>query len=919
MKDLIPASALVSSKAFTLSLQREFRIWFFNVMLMADGNILYDTLSMALKLHERFNQFPGLLDYFLETHSSVLKKELAAMTGKVWVTVAPAMVAEQTAAACARCWMESRTCTQLSSPDGQCPKCKDGSVALELINNNILRRWIRRGYLDTQTTIKEKSEEKEEKEEKEEGQKGEGQAAAAAAVGPEPAASVPVCIDCDETFATAMQLTAHQEGIYHALKLMVNEDLATHGFLYRAPPNGVHDAFTYHMCRSESGEKCSYGKLKCTHAHSFGELLEWMERRRRLRHGIKPPATNNDSLDGSRGPTHPRFYWYFYQLYQLKCNSRSTGIGAVMFAKEHSSLFGKNAVSAQVTRRRDEYMIKMSSVQERQVTGVSLLHSSSAWKLLECTPANPSASQPLELSSVEVRIRCETAETDEWLLVKFTDGDFSFIHLSASAVSEQQEEEAAEKKEEAAPSPVVVPPLLLPAKLRVLQRALLLDCSGQQVMTPKECNDVLLRTAVLMGSIGWIQALLNTGANPNARDSNSRTSLHLACIHIDPECRVNMVKALVSHGANVFVKDCVARTPINYAQLLRYTDVLDLLMAHGRQQEKQGEPSTTTLESNGDNPSDCSSSSSSSGGGTNINILGAVAYLNQGAEIDAWSPMTNMNALYYALISRDLTVVCFLMCRGANVLLPRPRTNAATTAIQHAIKLGHYPTLVLMLYLAVQRRASAAKQVVQYCITEGCLEALSALHRLDVLCSGDQLPLHYAAEHGTAETMSFLVQLCSGTDMLQRLNYAGYRPLDLAYRRYRFDIVEIIFRQCAYHVWYGGNEMSLLLSAMDANDMPQVMAMVQRKPDLVLEMDDFGQTALHHAAIKGNIDAAEFFISVGANVHATDFFQETPLAKAYYQEHFQLADILSKYGSSWVCTPSESLLSILRTSLLARQ
>jgi cytochrome c len=84
--------------------------------------------------------------------------------------------------------------------------------------------------------------------------------------------------------------------------------------------------------------------------------------------------------------------------------------------------------------------------------------------------------------------------------------------------------------------------------------------------------------AVARNRLEFITLLLAHGANPNSTVGN-QTALHVAVKHGCLDC----VKALVEAGADVNARtaDSYARTPIHLARFYEYSEISDYLMAHG--------------------------------------------------------------------------------------------------------------------------------------------------------------------------------------------------------------------------------------------------------------------------------------------------------------------------------------------------
>jgi len=73
------------------------------------------------------------------------------------------------------------------------------------------------------------------------------------------------------------------------------------------------------------------------------------------------------------------------------------------------------------------------------------------------------------------------------------------------------------------------------------------------------------------------------------------------------------------------------------------------------------------------------------------------------------------------------------------------------------------------------------------------------------------------------------------------------------------------------------SELEELIEAVKRGDVENVTALVHSHPELINERDDFGATALHHAAFGGHRAVARFLVQNGAEINAPDAeFGATP-------------------------------------------
>ena len=85
----------------------------------------------------------------------------------------------------------------------------------------------------------------------------------------------------------------------------------------------------------------------------------------------------------------------------------------------------------------------------------------------------------------------------------------------------------------------------------------------------------LLHHDAAHGHTAKMRILLSNGADPDARDANGRTPLHLVALAAKSE---NAIRVLVEAGASLNAKDCEAKTPCDYARQAKCSaSIWDLL------------------------------------------------------------------------------------------------------------------------------------------------------------------------------------------------------------------------------------------------------------------------------------------------------------------------------------------------------
>src|SRR5262245_50958861 len=123
---------------------------------------------------------------------------------------------------------------------------------------------------------------------------------------------------------------------------------------------------------------------------------------------------------------------------------------------------------------------------------------------------------------------------------------------------------------------VFATPLYYAVNKQHLDAAKLLIERGADVNAGTKIGDTPLMAAVARNRLEFIALLLAHGANPNSTAGN-QTALHVAVRRGFLDC----VKALVEAGADVNARTDPIRTPIHLARFYGYSVISDYLMAHG--------------------------------------------------------------------------------------------------------------------------------------------------------------------------------------------------------------------------------------------------------------------------------------------------------------------------------------------------
>jgi len=432
--------------------------------------------------------------------------------------------------------------------------------------------------------------------------------------------------------------------------------------------------------------------------------------------------------------------------------------------------------------------------------------------------------------------------------------------------------------------------------------------SGNLKIRNKNGESLLHIAAKEYGNAEIIDYLLALGINPDLKDSEGRTALHLAAQFASKEG----VHSLLQYGAKIDIKDKNQLTPADYAvvDMKKRKDyllpILKDMLAHGLViipwKNSKGE---FLLNGVSDKPELLSFlikhegdvNSVQKDGDTSL-ITSAVHNYEKSAKvlIDAGAKIDIQNkrgrtALYTSTVLKSYEIAEILLENGANINL---QTKDGDTSLLNAVRKNDYKMVSLLLK-----------------------------YNLDPNISNKQkdTALHMAVMNRNEMMVKALLEKKADPDLKDDL---GLKPLDYAKRlklKQMLVLLEAvtnvkddvpshnvvikeekksennILSVKAEDKNVAKYEQSKLHQAVSVKNLDAVKHLLENHTEIDI-VDKLGRTPLHYAAIRGYIEIAELLLDRGANINAVDSSKQwTPLFYATFMGHQKMIELLMAKGA----------------------
>ncbi|KAJ8948532.1 hypothetical protein NQ318_000072 [Aromia moschata] len=404
-------------------------------------------------------------------------------------------------------------------------------------------------------------------------------------------------------------------------------------------------------------------------------------------------------------------------------------------------------------------------------------------------------------------------------------------------------------------------------------------------------GNAALHKAVQMGYLNVIKLLVSRGADVNLKNTRGRTAFHEATWR----SRLDIFQYLIEKGAEINVKDAAGRTALHNEGL--YLELAEFLVDHGVDVNEADNRGRTPLhiaaacgdvelfkylEQNGADAQARDVSGSSplhyATYNGNLEIVGYILETNDVDQVDR-----NGNAaLHLAVENGYLDVVKFLVSRDADVNLENSRGRTA-----------------------LHKAALLRSQDIIHDVDQNWAEANS---------TDDEDPTPFDNERLHLELVELLVD--AGADLRLRDKH-GRTSLDYAIVRDHTQLVQ-------YFISKGPDANVLdkfgrrpIHEAMEMGHFTVLELLVDAKCD-VNAKDDRGRTALHVAS-RGSLDLVKFLVDNGAVVDVEDDEGCTPLQDCVATGELAVIEFLIGKGANVNTRNAEGCTPLLSAALEGNQ
>lgn len=379
-----------------------------------------------------------------------------------------------------------------------------------------------------------------------------------------------------------------------------------------------------------------------------------------------------------------------------------------------------------------------------------------------------------------------------------------------------------------------------------------------------------LYEAVTDGNVELVKSLISSGADVNTPNIWGWTPLYIA----SGTGKKDIVNLLIAKGADVNAPNKQGETPLHFAVKNGQKDIAELLIDHGADMNVKNNSgqSPLFLAFQGDNRE--------------------IAYLliNKGSDINTRNN-SGSTLLHLAARNGQKDIVELLLTKGADF---KAQDRVGRTAAGLAKEYGHIEIVELLSKHANLSGDTKDIMTIFDYAAVGDIEKIKSLITegadVNTKSQSDITALHWAVANGHKDIVELLLQ--KGADV----NAKPQPPLLLASQRGRKDVAELLIDKGAdINVKTGNGQMPIHFLARDGyTDMVELL--ITKGADVNVK-DKWLWTPLHYACWRNHKETVELLLVKGADINAKEEDGKTPLKVAEEEGHAEIVELLRKNGA----------------------
>ena len=379
-----------------------------------------------------------------------------------------------------------------------------------------------------------------------------------------------------------------------------------------------------------------------------------------------------------------------------------------------------------------------------------------------------------------------------------------------------------------------------------------------------------------------IRVLLNTGANPNAKNSRKQTALMQASEMGFAE----IVSLLLTAGADVHVTDDYGDTALMQASKRGHAEIISLLVNAGANVNAIGYLQKTAL-----------MRASEIGHAKVVSLL-----LEAGANVNAIN-IQGETALIIASEMGHAKVVSLLLEAGANVNAKHRDRDMDMDMGKSSLNTKLEPLLFVL-----NRQKVLGGPISGF--FSGIIYKL-----INTFIIGRQPALMQASKRGHAEVVSLLLKAGANPNAK---NSRKQTALIIASKRGHAEAVSLLVNAGANVNAIGYLQKTALMEASEIGHAEVVSLLLKAGADVNVT-DKIGITALMQASEKGHAEVVSLLLKAGANPNAKNTRKRTALIIASEMGHAEVVSLLLKAGADVNVTDKIGTTALMEASLNGRK